>query len=315
MTKNSKLIIEEAISLGLTIDVISEDHHLFTVNKNGKSVLVYELFSLLSDSATEAYRLSKDKNIMYILWERNGIPFPRYHHFKNFKEFEERARILKFDYPVITKETSGSKSTNVYMDIRSFSELEKTTGKYSRSFVVQEMAPGNEYRLLMYKGELLGALEMHPPQVIGDGVSTVDKLIEDANTKRAISIKVSRQVMLTLEKSGLTLESIPEKGAVIFLQKNSRLAEGGSSTDCTDRVNEEIAALAWKASRATNLNLGGVDLICEDISRPPETQKVLFLEVNTYPDLSIHYFPTEGKPRHVIRPILQDLFSLEKNTL
>ena len=310
MTKNSKLIIEEAISLGLTIDVISENHHLFTVNKNGKSVLIYELFSLLSDPSAEAYRLSKDKNIMYILWERNGIPFPKYHHFKNLKEFKERARILKFDYPVITKETSGSKSMNVYMDIRSFSELEKTTSKYDQAFVVQEMALGNEYRLLMYKGKLLGALEMHPPQVIGDGVSTVDKLIEDANMKRVISIKISRQVILTLEKSELTLESIPEKGAVVFLQKNSRLAEGGSSRDCTDRVNEKIAALAWKASQATNLNLGGVDLICEDISLPPEAQKVLFLEVNTYPDLSIHYFPTEGKPRHVIRPILQDLFSL-----
>lgn len=161
----------------------------------------------------------------------------------------------------------------------------------------------------MYKGRLLGALHMVPPHVVGDGVHTVQALINTTNLRKEKKIKITPGVLITLEKSGYTLESVLPLGDTLVLQKNSRLSEGGTSRDCTSEVHPDFIDLAWNAVKATNLGLGGIDLICSDISKSPQSQSPAFLEVNTYPDLTIHYFPTDGIPQPVAKHILADIFS------
>lgn len=310
MTKNSLLIIKEAKTLGLSVEIISERKNLFHINGKNKSLLVCELFSIALDPNAEIYRLSKDKDITYALWKRAGVPFPLYHHFKNYSEFLKLADDLHFDYPAIVKETKGSKSINVHTGIQSRQELMAAAKNYDKGFIVQQMVTGKEYRLLMYKGKLLAALEMIPPFVIGNGVDTIANLIASANTTKTQKIIVHDAIIRTLKKDGFSSESVPDNAKVVRLQQNSRLAEGGTTSDCTDVVSKEMVKLAWRAVMSVNLNLGGVDMICSDIRRSPDDQVVSFLEVNTYPDLQMHYEPSLGKPRPVIRYILQDIFQL-----
>lgn len=314
MTKNSRIIIREAESLGLSVEIISEKDHLFFLRNDRASLLVCELFSMTLNPDGEAYRLSKDKDLTYALWKRDHIPFPEYHHYRSFADFQERVSSDDLKFPVITKDGSGSKSINVHMDIQSLPQLEEAAKTYAKGFLVQQMVTGKEYRLLIHNGRLLGALQMVPPHIIGDGACTISELIAAANLKKEKKMKITESVAKTLEKSGYTPESVPAEGAVIMLQKNSRLSEGGESHDCTDQVHPEIVALAWRAVTATNLRLGGVDLICGDISTTPKEQSIAFLEVNTYPDLSIHYEPTHGKSRAVARMILEDLFGSSPST-
>lgn len=312
MTSNSRLIIEEAKRLGLQTEIISDKDHLFLITNGQSSMIICELFSITLDPNCEAYRLSKNKDLTYALWNREGIPFPKYYHFKNLEEFKKQLSSLDLAFPLITKEGGGSKSINVHMDIRTKEQLELAAQSYSGKFIAQQMAIGKEYRLLLYKGKLLGALQMIPPHIIGNGAETVQELIAKANlSKKEKKIKITAAVLTTLEKSGYSLQSIPSEGTIISLQKNSRLSEGGTSIDCTPQVHPDIVQLAWKAVAATNLGLGGIDLICSDISAAPENQPLAFLEVNTYPDLTIHYFPTEGTPQPVIKHILADIFQLK----
>lgn len=310
MTKNSKLIIREAIALGLNVEIIDEKKHLFNIFGRGKSMLVYELFSIALDPYTEVYRLSKDKDITYTLWERNRIPFPPYFRFRNHAEFSDKRRDLKLDFPVITKELRGLKSINVFTNIESRKELDKIAKNYPKGFIVQKMAFGNEYRLLVYKGKLLGALRMVPPHIVGNGSDTVAFLIKQKNNLSEKKIILNETALKTLQKQGFDTQSIPDKDQMILLQHHSRLAEGGTTEDCTDKVHKEIAGLAWRAATAVNLNLGGIDLICSDISLPPDKQNVYFLEVNTYPDLNIHYHPNSGPIRPVAKNILCDIFDI-----
>lgn len=274
-------------------------------------MLICELFSITLDPNSEAYRLSKNKTLTYALWEKAGIPFPKFFHFRNSDDFEKQLEGVKLNFPVITKEGGGSKSINVHMDIRTQEQLAAAARTYTKGFLVQEMVIGKEYRLLLYKGRLLGALQMIPPHIVGDGIQTVQELIAEANLlKQEKKIKITPAVLATLEKSGYSLQSTPEKGVAIVLQKNSRLSEGGTSQDCTDSVHPDIIKLAWKAVAATNLGLGGIDLICSDISAAPQKQSIAFLEVNTYPDLTIHYSPTKGDAQPVARHILRDIFNI-----
>lgn len=312
MTKNSLLIIKEAETLGLAVEIISERKNLFLINGENKSLLVCELFSMAIDPDAEIYRFSKDKDITYALWRRVGVPFPSYHHFRNYSEFLKLSDDLHFNYPVIIKETKGSKSINVHMGVQSRQELAEAAKSYAKGFIVQQMVIGKEYRLFMYKGKLLAALEMIPPFVIGNGFDTIANLIANANAEKSQKIITHDAVIKTLSKNNLSLESVPNAGKTVYLQQNSRLAEGGTTCDCTEIVNKEIVQLAWRSVSSVNLNLGGVDMICSDIQRSPADQVVSFLEVNTYPDLNIHYEPSFGKQRPVIRYILQDIFQLPR---
>jgi D-alanine-D-alanine ligase-like ATP-grasp enzyme len=153
---------------------------------------------------------------------------------------------------------------------------------------------------------------MVPPQIIGDGINSIAMLIEKKNTDLQNKVIINEKVIKTLEKNGYSLETVPKKDYCILLQENSCLAEGGSSIDCTDIVHKSILELAQRAARAVNLKLSGLDLICEDISVDPNEQKIAFLEANSLPSLNIHYVPTIGKPRRVIKDILEDIFEFAK---
>ncbi|MEI8096557.1 MAG: hypothetical protein WCG73_00405 [Candidatus Moraniibacteriota bacterium] len=308
MTKNSRLIVQAAEDLGLTVEIISEKDHLFIIHNQDTSMLLCELFSMTLDPNSETYRLSKNKDLTYALWERAGIPFPKYYHFKNLADFQEKISHVKLIFPLITKEGGGSKSINVHMDIRSKEQLNQAAQSYKEKFIVQKMVTGKEYRLLIYKGRLLGALQMIPPQIKGDGARSIQALISEINLTKEKKIKLNTSVLATIKKSGYTEDSVPQHNEIVMLQKNSCLAEGGESLDCTELVHPEIITLAWKAVQATNLRLGGVDLICDDITIPIKDQALTFLEVNTYPDLKIHYSPTKGKSRPVAKMILEDIF-------
>lgn len=309
MTKNFKLLLEEARELGLTADVIYPEKEVVEIGNDSQKIIIKEVFSFADNPFSASAVLARNKEITYRLWERENIPFPRSRYFRNIASFSRDAADLNLKFPVIFKKSNGKKSIGIHTNIVSFQELAKIVGNSDGSFIVQEMAFGKEYRILVYKDRLLGALELVPPQIIGNGIDTIATLIHKKNRDLQEKILINEKVIQTLNKNNLSLDDVPEKDFCVSLQENSCLAEGGSSIDCTDVVHKDILRLVRKAAQAVNMKLAGVDLICEDISIDPAKQRVSFLETNSFPSLSIHYKPTIGKPRRVIKNILEDIFN------
>jgi cyanophycin synthetase len=309
MTRNFRLLLEEARELGLQADTIYPEKEVAEISDGERKIIVREAFILSDDPSSASITLAKNKEITYHLWERDHVPFPRSYYFKNTSLFPKNAADLDLKFPVVYKKSNGKKSIGVHTNILSFEELSKIINESDGSFIIQEMVFGKEYRLLVFKGRLLGALEMVPPQIIGNGADSIGKLIEKKNSHLQKKIILNEKVAQTLKKNGFSLETIPEKDTCVLLQENSCLAEGGSSIDCTDIVHEDILKLTLTGAKAVNLQLAGLDLICEDISISPEKQKLAFLEANSLPSLDIHHLPTLGKPRRVIRDILKEIFN------
>lgn len=309
MTKNFKLLLEEATAMGLTVNIVYPEKEVVEISEGSQKIIVKELFSFANDPSSASSVLAKNKEITYRFWERENIPFPRSRYFRNIASFPQDAADLNLKFPVVFKKSNGKKSIGIRTNIASFEELAKIVTDSDGGFIVQEMVFGKEYRILIYKDRLLGALELVPPQIVGNGVDTIATLIEKKNVDLQKKIILNGKVIQTLEKNSFSLETVPEKDVCISLQENSCLAEGGSSIDCTDIVHEDILELVKKSARVVNMQLAGVDLICEDISIDPRKQKVSFLETNSSPSLSIHYDPTVGKSRLVIKDILQDIFN------
>lgn len=310
MTKNFKLLLEEARALRLATNIIYQEKEVVEISDGSRKILVKEVFSFANNPESASATLAKNKEVTYRLWEREQIPFPRSRYFKSISAFPQSAADLHLEFPVVFKKSNGKKSIGIRTNIASFEELEKIVAESEKGFIIQEMVFGKEYRLLIYKDRLLGALEHAPPQITGNGIDTVATLIQKKNINLRGRVIINEKMIQTLKRSGLTLDSVPKKGDLILLQVTSCLSEGATSIDCTDIVHENILELARKSARAVNMKLAGIDLICEDISLDPSLQKVSFLETNSFPSLSIHHTPMVGQPRRVIKEILEDIFEL-----
>lgn len=308
MTKNFKFLLEEARELGLDVNFLYPEKEVVEISDGSQKIIVKELFTFPNNPLSASAALARNKEITYKLWERENIPFPQNRYFKNIASFPQDAADLNLKFPVIFKKSNGARSIGVHPNIVSFEDLAKIVANSEGSFIIQEMAFGKEYRLLIYKDRLLGALEHAPPQIQGNGIDTIAALIQQRNRALRKKLLVNEKITETLKKNNFTLDSVPEKGARVILRETSSLSEGATSTDCTANVHENMIKLAIKSARAVNMKLAGIDLICENISIDPSEQKVSFLETNSFPSLGIHYTPTFGEGRRVIKDILEDIF-------
>ena len=149
----------------------------------------------------------------------------------------------------------------------------------------------------------------------GDGVRTIKELIdvENANPLRGeghekplTRIKVDHSVTQHLKRAGLTTRYVPARNEEVVLSERVNLSAGATARDCTDEVHPSIKAMCERAARLAGLDICGVDLIAEDISRPVKSGGII--ELNASPGLRMHCFPSEGKPRDVGAAIVERLY-------
>jgi cyanophycin synthetase len=109
--------------------------------------------------------------------------------------------------------------------------------------------------------------------------------------------------LLEIQRQGLQPDSVPEKGRVVVVQRNGNL-----NNDVTDLVHPEVAAVATLAARVIGLDIAGIDIVTQDISRPLEETHGAIIEVNAGPGLLMHVKPAVGQARPVGKAIVEHLF-------
>jgi cyanophycin synthetase len=153
--------------------------------------------------------------------------------------------------------------------------------------------------------------------VIGDGQHTVRELVDivnsdprrgDGHATPLTRIRFDAIALARLESQGLSADSVPEKGRKVVLRNNANLSTGGTATDVTDDVHPEVAARAVEAAQMVGLDVCGVDIVCQTVTRPLEEQSGAIVEVNAAPGLRMHLAPSYGKPRPLGEAIIDSLY-------
>jgi cyanophycin synthetase len=187
----------------------------------------------------------------------------------------------------------------------------------SDDIIVERYIPGDDYRLLVVDRKLIAAARRDPPQVIGDGQHTVRELVDivnsdprrgDGHATPLTRIRFDAIALARLESQGLSADSVPEKGRKVVLRNNANLSTGGTATDVTDDVHPEVAARAVEAAQMVGLDVCGVDIVCQTVTRPLEEQSGAIVEVNAAPGLRMHLAPSYGKPRPLGEAIIDSLY-------
>jgi cyanophycin synthetase len=183
--------------------------------------------------------------------------------------------------------------------------------------LVEKFLPGHDYRLLVVGNKLVAAARREPPLVVGDGKHTVRQLVDrvNADPRRGeghatslTKIRFDDIAIGRLHAQDLEPESVPAKGRRVILRNNANLSTGGTATDVTDEVHPEVAARVIAAAQMVGVDICGVDVVCESLSRPLEEQNGGIVELNAAPGLRMHISPSFGKGRDVGNAVIDHMF-------
>lgn len=239
-------------------------------------------FALNSQGAAE---IAGDKAYTSIFLKRSGLGVPRWH-FVTAADVKagNRAAVAALDFagetgfPLYVKPNDGREGQDV-MRVDTSGTLQEALHVLAarhEQILIQEEVRGTELRLILLDGALLAAIERHPPQVTGDGRSSLAELIGAHPTIDPADGRIGFELF----RQELMLESVPEAGQEVALLPVANLSSGGTARIVSDTPPPEILSIARLAAAALALRYAAVDLIVPgDRAEAP----ALVLEVNAAP--------------------------------
>ena len=109
-------------------------------------------------------------------------------------------------------------------------------------------------------------------------------------------------------QEGLTEDSVPAKGRIVYLKTTANLSTGGTSEDVTDAVHSYNVFMAERVSKIIDLDICGIDIIAPNLTEPISENGGAIIEVNGGPGFRMHLDPTKGPPRNVAAPVVDMLY-------
>ncbi|NTW14364.1 MAG: hypothetical protein HGA31_05030 [Candidatus Moranbacteria bacterium] len=309
MIRNLQVIKKAIIGMGGSVEELVPERGCFYAVVLGKRILIERKMSITRQSFVSG-ELTRCKDITHRLLQMHDLPTPKTESFYNKSYDRSRAEtaFASLKYPIILKDAQGSESRGIFPFIGNAADaidtLERELPRY-RSMIAQEMVFGKEYRVLVLGEKVIGALEMIPPYVKGDGVSTIREIIGKKQDTTRRRTEFDEGLERILEEQGVSLESVMPTDTIAFIKRSSCLAEGGETKDVTDSVHGKIEKICVEASKVVGKELVGIDIMCEDVSVDPDRQSFNIIEINGKPDLYIHYDPTHGNTRNVVEDIVR----------
>lgn len=274
--------------------------------------------TIASTTSNIAVDIACDKEETKNLLEAAEIPVPKGTVIRTEVGLEEA--VAKFGYPLVIKPIDGNHGkgnttniTNWEQALRAF----EAAKQYSRSVIVEKFITGVDFRVLVINYKFICAALRTPASVIGDGVHSIQWLIDETNKdprrgygheKVLTQITIDQFTQKMLDEKGYTLETIPPKDELVLLKPTANLSTGGTSTDVTDEVHPVNIFLAERIAKIIGLDICGIDIMAPDLRAPIYENGGAVLEVNAAPGFRMHIEPAEGLPRNVAEPVINMLF-------
>ncbi|NLS10124.1 ATP-grasp domain-containing protein [Nesterenkonia sp. MY13] len=220
--------------------------------------------------------------------------------------------------PVVVKPPNGGKGDLVHVGIDGFAEFESAFNTVAESVtevLVERFIPGEEHRVLLIYGKVAAAQRRIAAHILGNGRSTINKLIHNKNKQRLSSknkiyiesqITIDDAVLSKLGSQGLSLDSVPARGQKVWLRSNSNVSSGGEAHDATDDMTPGEIAMAENVARAIpGLRVAGLDML---LPRDGNGSEPHVLEVNSSPLITGHHYPWAGPSRDVAAMLVEAMF-------
>jgi glutamate--cysteine ligase len=301
---STQLVIREALKRGVKVDVLDQKANFIRLQK-GRHIEYVKQGNKTAKDSYMTFLIMENKHVSKILLKEKGVRVPAGELY--FSEKDALTNYSKFkNKKVVVKPTDTNFGIGIsFAKTRaSYAKAVKEAFHHSSSVIVEEFIEGKEYRFLVTGNKVSGIVHREPANVVGDGKSSIEELIDQKNTDPAM-VKVMTGYIIHktkfekdfLKAQNLTFSSRPKKGRKIYLRETSNLHTGGDAIDYTDLIPDRFKRVAIKAAKAVDAKVCGVDMLIKG-------QSYAIIEINFNPAMQMHNFPTIGKNRHVERDLL-----------
>jgi cyanophycin synthetase len=261
-----------------------------------------------------AETISRDKDLTKTLLSQAGLPVPEGRSVNSSQDAWGAAQDIGL--PVVIKPIDANHGRGVFINLSTEEQIAKAytvAVQEGSGVIVERFIRGNEHRLLVVGGKFIAAARGESAVVHGDGKQTILELIEsqlNSDPRRGHTedhplnpIRIDSAAELEIQRQGFTPDSVPPKNLEVLIQRN-----GNVSIDATHLVHPEIAAAVELAANVVGLDIAGIDMVNEDISKPLSDTRGAIVEVNAGPGLLMHLKPAEGQAQPVGKAIVDHLF-------
>jgi hypothetical protein len=172
----------------------------------------FDAIPIAPEMRGSSYAWMDDKFTLKKFLEKSDIPVPRgdvaWTRKKALKIFDALRK------PVIVKPRFGSHGRHSVTNISTRAQCSDAfliASKLCQCVVVEEHLRGSVYRATYVNGKVLGILRGDPPQIVGDGVSSVRELIETKNKVRPSRVAVfliDEKALDFIHRQNLDLDSV-----------------------------------------------------------------------------------------------------------
>jgi cyanophycin synthetase len=274
--------------------------------------------TVASTTSNIAVEIACDKEDTKNLLEAAQIPVPR--GVIIYTEEDLERAIKKLGFPLVTKPIDGNHGKGATTDLKTFEEAKAgfhAAKKYSKAVICEKFIVGRDHRVLVINYKFVAAALRTPAAVIGDGVSTIQELIDKVNSdprrgygheKTLTAIKVDEFTENILRDKNFTLVTVLEKNYELWLKPTANLSTGGTATDLTDTVHPSNIVMAERIARIIGLDICGIDIMAPDLRNPITENGGAIIEVNAAPGFRMHLDPTVGLPHNVAEPVIDMLY-------
>ncbi|HET9954245.1 MAG TPA: cyanophycin synthetase [Polyangiaceae bacterium] len=307
---STEAIVEAARARGIPTIRLTE-HNLVQLGYGKSQRRIWTAETDSTGAIAEA--IAQDKDLTRKLLSGVGIPVPAGRTVTSAEDAWAAAEDLGL--PVVVKPQDANHGRGVSIRIEDREGVQtayQVALKEGSGVVVERFVPGTHYRVLVVGERAIAASGGTANQLLGDGISTVERLVELANQNPERSDDSAQPLapfvldtiaLELLRRQGLEPKTVPEAGRRVLIRYN-----GDLTVDETARMHPEVAASCVLAAQTIGLDVAGIDVIAEDIGRPLERQGGAIIEVNSSPGLIMHLKPLTGKPQPVGEAIVNHLF-------
>ena len=253
------------------------------------------LFNSTISDATSAIATAwaKNKHQTNALLRMAGLPVPEQAVVATLQAAIAAAQ--RIGYPVVLKPANLEQGTGVEAGLRDEAELRVAharSSRYASTLLLEQHVQGDDYRVNVMQGEMVGVAHRTPARVVGDGARSVADLVAAVNRARQASgdsasllkpIELDAEALELLAREGLDLQSVPPAGRVVPLRRTANVSRGGTVVDATHLIHPDNVALCVQAAALLRLDMAGLDLLIPDISRSWREVGGAFCEVNAQP--------------------------------
>ncbi|MDB5170272.1 MAG: cphA [Candidatus Saccharibacteria bacterium] len=315
------LIIAEALRRGWRTEGVGPNEHFLRIlHPDGRKELLWGTMSTRTTAIGNMICRYKNLTLSFVQDCGYGVPA-----FKIVPDEQTALDFLEQHKKIVLKPADGQRTEGVSVGItdaavipKAFAYAQQNSSK--KSVIAQQHLEGNLYRIVVLDGKLVAAAWRTAAAVVGDGQSTVDELIAQANLdpRRGKGTDTPlKTIDITAAEEFLghdCMQSIPAVSDRIIVSPIDSISAGGEAVNVTNDVHDDWRRFAEHVATEAGLFICGYDVICEDIAKPLSDSYVPLLEINSSPGMKLHEYPTGGgEPIHLAPLLLDALFPSEKH--